>query len=70
VPLKVTIWKPETPEIHGSMIIDKYRVWIVGIYDYPWWETPRRQPRLAGEKSSYPLSMVNTAGYSDEWVFL
>jgi hypothetical protein len=34
-----------------STIIDKYRVWIVGIYDYPWWETPLRQPRLAwGEK--------------------
>ena len=51
---KVTIWKPETPEIHGSMIIDKYRVWIVGIYDYPWWGLPIDSLSWQGEKCSYP----------------
>ena len=44
--------------------------WIVGIMITHGGKLPIGSLSWQGEKSSYPLSMVNTAGYSDEWVFI
>ena len=55
MPLKVTIWKPETPEIHWKYDYRQIYGLDSGYHDYPWWETPHRQPELAGGEKFIPV---------------
>ena len=49
------IWKPETPEIHWKYDYRQIYGLDSGYHDYPWWETPHRQPELAGGEKFIPV---------------